>query len=89
MLWSVDTDKLDLGRDKEYIVHQILAYGRWEDIEWLFSTYGKEQVKEVFVKSPAKDYYPAGFKFVSKFLLGIGAGLDFSKYDRLTPRVIG
>ncbi len=89
VLWSVNTDKLDLQKDKEYIVHQILGYGRWEDIKWLFSTYGKNQVKEVFVRHPSKDYYPAGFKFVSKILLEMGEGLDFQKYDRFAPRIIG
>ncbi len=89
VLWSVNTDMLDLERDKQYIIHQILAYGTWENIAWLLRTYGKTQVKEVFVKHPAKDYYPAGYKFVSQILLGVEDVLDFKKYDRFAPRVIG
>lgn len=88
VLWSVGTDQLDLQRDKDYIVHQILAYGRWEDIKWLFKAYEKNKIKDVFVKHPSKDYYPAGFNFVSKILLGVG-DVNFQKYDRFAPRVIG
>lgn len=88
VLWSVNTDKLDLQKDKEYIVHQILGYGRWEDIKWLFKIYGQSQIKDVFVNHPSKDYYPAGFNFVSKILLEVG-DVDFQKYDRFAPRIIG
>ena len=89
VLWSMSVNKLDLERNKNYIIHQILAYGRWEDIEWLFGVYKKEQIKEVFVKQPAKDYSPAGLKFVSKILLEVDKNLDPNKYDRSTPRIIG
>ena len=89
VLWNVSTDKLEVQGDKEYIIHQVLAYGRWEDVKWLFDTYGMKQVKEVFISHSEKDYTPAGFKFVSKILLGIEENLDFGKYDRFAPRVIG
>lgn len=89
VLWSVGTDKLDLHRDKEYIIHQILAYGRWEDVVWLFNTYSRDKVKQVFVHYPSKDYTPASLKFASNILLGIDQALDINKYDRSTPRIIG
>lgn len=89
VLWSVDTNSLDLEKDREYIIHQILAYGTWENIAWLLHTYGKDQVKEVFIRHPAKDYYPSGFKFVSQIVLDVGDEVDFQKYDRFAPRVIG
>ncbi len=89
VLWSCSVDKLDLNKDKEYIIHQILAYGSWENIIWLFDKYGKDKVKEVFINYPSKDYSPAGLKFVSKILLDVENKIDPQRYDRSTPRIIG
>ena len=89
VLWSVSTDKLDTEKDKHYIIHQILAYGRWEDVIWLFNTYGRDKIKQIFVQHPSKDYTPSALKFSSNILLGIDQALDIDKYDRSTPRIIG
>ncbi len=86
-LWSVGVNKLDLKRDRDYIVHQILAYGTWSDIKWLFSTYRKSEIVESFVKHPAKNYLPASYHFVKDILLGLSSqSLDEKKYDTFVPR---
>lgn len=89
VLWSRGIENLDLNKDKEYIIHQVLAYGRWEDLVWLFDKYGKNQVREVFINYPTKNYSPAGLKFVGKILLEVGDQIDSRKYDRSTPRITG
>lgn len=71
VLWSVDTKNLDLQKDKLYIIHQILAYGRMEDITWLFKTYPKSEITDVFMTHPYKDYSVSRFHFVKHFLLSL------------------
>ena len=60
ILWSVNVARLDLERDKNYIIHQVLAYGNLEQIRWLFQVYGRQGVKDVFMKdmlSTFKKYF--------------------------------
>jgi len=45
VLWSRDISNLDLQRDKNYIVHQVLMYGSLKDISWLKQTYKKTTLK--------------------------------------------
>lgn len=89
VLWSIPIEQLDLQKNKNYIVHQILAYGRWEHIQWLLKTYPKSEIIAEFVTRPAKDYWPSGFNFIKNYILKIPDILDQNKYDRTTPRIIG
>jgi hypothetical protein len=90
VLWSVNTDNLDVTRSQHYIIHQILAYGRWEDVKWLFKVYDRETIKKEFIEHPEKDYQPSTFNFVKNHLLDLeSVPLDQSRYDPTTPRFIG
>jgi len=81
ILWSVNVNKLDIEKDKEYIIHQILMFGTLKEIRWLIHTYGLETVKKTFQKSPAKIYSPAAFHFIKNLLLGLRRKrLDASRY---------
>ena len=71
VLWSVNVSRLDLDQDKEYIIHQVLNYGSFADIRWLFQTYSKKDVASVFVNHPAQSYPKPVFHFVKNFLLGL------------------
>ena len=44
VLWSADVSKLNWQKDKYYIIHQILIYGRMEEINCLFKNYSKKEV---------------------------------------------
>lgn len=46
-LWSYDAKKMDIKADKELIIQQILNYGIEKQIEWLFKTYSKKEIKDV------------------------------------------
>lgn len=70
ILWSKSIDKLSLEDDKNYIVHQVLMYGDLKDIKWLFDTYSRNKVREIFIKHPKKVYTPPAFKFVKDIILG-------------------
>ncbi|MBI5123337.1 hypothetical protein HZA75_05770 [Candidatus Roizmanbacteria bacterium] len=69
VLWSTDVSKLDLQKDKYYIIHQILIYGRMEEINWLFKNYSKKEIIEIFLQ-PYKNYPRFIFYFVKNYLLG-------------------
>lgn len=69
ILWSADIKNLDLKRDRNYIIHQILQYGTLKDIKWLFDVYSKEKVRELFVTHPNRNYAKDDLYFISRFLL--------------------
>ena len=52
-LWSYDIKKLDLKKDKELIITQILNYGDEKRIKWLYSVYTEDEIKEV-VRHPRR-----------------------------------
>ena len=90
VLWSVKTENLDLTRDEGYIVNQVLSLGSLENLKWLFKKYGRERIRQVFLKKPQKVYTPANLNFVRQFLLGLSSKTapDY-KYDQTIPSRIG
>ena len=88
ILWSQNIDKIDLEKNKRYIINQILAYGAWENLEWLFKNYNKSTIKTVFENEPEKDYTPQGYNFTKNFLLDVNKDLDIQKYVKTYPRNI-
>jgi|SRR3989338_804350 len=87
-LWSIDVSKLDPRKDKVYIIHQIFSYGRLEDIIWLYKTYPKNELYNVFLKHPYKDYKKPRYNFVKNYLLDINDSLDMRRYVKNTPRIL-
>lgn len=53
VLWSYDIRSIDLRRDKQLIIQQVLNYGNWEDLRWLYRNYSKEEIREV-VQNPRR-----------------------------------
>jgi hypothetical protein len=53
LFWSYDIESLNLKRDKDYIIPQVLNYGTWDDLKWLFKVYSREEIKEV-IKNPRR-----------------------------------
>lgn len=89
VLWSKATSKLDCQRDKNYIIHQILSCGTWEHVRWLFDTYERDEIKNVFLHYPAKNYTEKSFHFFANVVLGITpGGIDAKDYVKTLPRVI-
>ncbi len=71
ILWSKNVKDLDLEKDKNYIIHQILNYGNLSQIKWLFKVYKKEEIRRIFLKFPKRIYTPAMFYFVKNFILDL------------------
>lgn len=81
ILWSTNVKDIALTKDKAYIIHQILSYGGIRDWVWLFKTYNKKEIIDVFIQIPYKDYRESRFLFITKFLLQItDTVLDEKKY---------
>lgn len=43
-LWSYDVDRMDIDRDKDLIITQVLNYGTKEATDWLRETYSREDI---------------------------------------------
>jgi hypothetical protein len=83
ILWSADVGKLDMERDRNYIVHQVLMYGDLPDIKWLLKIYSPGTVRSVFINSPKKVYTKPIFRLVKNFFLALKeTDLDERKYVR-------
>ena len=55
-LWSYDIRQMDLQEDKKLIITQVLNYGVWKDVKWLYSVYNEEDIKGV-VSNPRRGFW--------------------------------
>ena len=78
LFWFSDTKKLDVKKDKNFIIHQVLAYGSMKDLHGLFAIYGKKTVKKEFLKGKSGMYDPRVVALL-KVVFNIHE-LDFSRY---------
>lgn len=62
--------KLDIQRDANVIIQRTLEFGTWEEIRWLFSAYGFEQIRQFLHQHGERGLKPASFNYWRK-LLGI------------------
>ena len=67
-------------------IHQILAYGKLEEILNLRKKEGREKLNQLFLTHPKKVYSSSSFYFIKKFILGIDGQLDDQKYLKNSPR---
>lgn len=88
ILWSRDINKLDLEKDKNYIIHQILSSGTWDNVAWLFRTYSIETIRNSFEKYPEKDYTEQSYNFIRNILIETNKDLDKKQYVKTYPRNI-
>ena len=44
--WDTDFEKLDIQKNKEYIIARLYCYGDLKAIRWVNNTYSKEDIKE-------------------------------------------
>ncbi|MBU1110174.1 hypothetical protein KKB83_00965 [Patescibacteria group bacterium] len=89
VLWSVKTSSLDTLRDAPYIINQLLSYGSWNNLKWLFKTYPKNEIRKHFRENPIKIYTPSAFNFSKNVLLDLGdVNLPPECYVKTLPRRI-
>jgi hypothetical protein len=51
IFWDVNINKLDVRKDKEFIIERILIYGRDNDIKLMFKLYKKYSIKKILKKA--------------------------------------
>ncbi len=45
--WSYDVSTVDINKDKQFIVVQVLNYSDWRGVAWLFKFYSKSAIRKV------------------------------------------
>ena len=64
-LWSYDTDKIDLKRDKRRIIINVLNLGTKEAVRELFKIYSKKDIVELFTNSMRGEWNKKSLNFWS------------------------
>ncbi len=72
-LWSYDTERLDLDKNKRRIITNILNSGTKKAVEWLFDTYEKEDIKEA-VRNPMSGEWSKKSLHFWELVLDVKAG---------------
>ena len=63
--WSYNFEALDLEKDKQLIITQIINLGSWADWRWLAGVYGKEEIKKIVGNIRATEFRPGALKLAS------------------------
>lgn len=72
-LWSYDTRKLDLNRDKKRIITNVLNLGTQKATDWLFKTYTKKDIKDCLIHPLPGEWNNKSIVFWS-FLMDVEPG---------------
>ncbi|MBU2564557.1 hypothetical protein KKA23_03195 [Patescibacteria group bacterium] len=56
VLWSYDLKDIDIKKDKNLIIQQVLNHGTKKHLKWLFNNYSKKQIKDV-LKNPKRGFW--------------------------------
>ena len=49
--WDTQFEKLDIRKNKRYIISRLYCYGNLKAIKWIKETYSESDIKEVAIKS--------------------------------------
>jgi hypothetical protein len=73
-LWShfqeYDPAQLNLERDADLIIQRALEFGTWDEVRWLFATFGRQRIGSFLRKRGERLLSPATFNYWRR-LLGI------------------
>jgi hypothetical protein len=71
-LWShfqeYDPQALDLQQDANLIIQRTLEFGDWDDLRWLFRSYGKPRIRQFVRQYGERWLSPVTFNYWRKFL---------------------
>lgn len=68
VLWSYNINKMGLEEDKEIIITQVLNYGDWEVLKWLYSVYTENDIKKVVMNPGRGLWFDKVLNFWEKIL---------------------
>lgn len=66
-LWSYDTEKLDIEKNKKRIITNILNLGTYNAVKWLFKTYNKADIKDAVLHPMPGEWNKKSLHFWSVF----------------------
>jgi hypothetical protein len=73
VLWSYDTNKIDLQKHRRLIISQVLNFGTKKATDWLFKYYGKDVVRDTASEIPLGQWdkkslalWSLNLKFIAK-----------------------
>ncbi len=72
--------------DNPDAIHQILAYGKLEDIQQLKKKLGIVKIQDYFVQNPKKIYTKSGLNFITNYVLDISTKINQDEYLKTTLR---
>lgn len=82
--WSYDLGEIDIRRDKEIIITQLLNYGDWAAVRWLYRTYGEAEIKKVVSTLRRGVWFERTLNFWVQML---GVKIEPALYQRAVRRV--
>jgi hypothetical protein len=50
--WDVDLTKVDMERDKDFIIRRVFDRGSWSEMKWCVANYGEQLVKQALLDAP-------------------------------------
>lgn len=68
VLWSVSVDKLDVDKNKSYVITQSLNYGNDKILVWLFKKYSKKEIVSELINPMRGVWYPQILNYWQKKL---------------------
>jgi hypothetical protein len=62
LFWETDWFRIDLQKNKRYVIERILELGDREAVDWLFSTYSQDEIRQVLksgrnLSAKSKNYW--------------------------------
>lgn len=51
LFWDTDSDRIDLQKNKEYIIERVVELGDDKAVRWLFANYPRSEIKKVLARS--------------------------------------
>ncbi len=63
-----DLDSLELQRDADLIIQRTLEFGDWDEIRWLFRTYGVKRIRRFLRQFGERWLSPVSFNYWRKLL---------------------
>lgn len=62
-LWSYNIDKIDLQKNKDTIIFNVLNFGNLESAQWLQNVYSKNEIIDVIEESNTQKWSPKSLNY--------------------------
>ncbi len=65
IMWSYDFSKIDLNKDKKWIIVNVINYGDLRHWKWIMEHCGRKTIQEVLADVPISEIRPRVLKLAS------------------------